>query len=94
MLTGGPLLDGAPGPAGPGICGMVGKPEGGGGGGLLYQCERKHHQNFLFCSLGINKYLQHRPPLQAHSSQPISASAHPKQSVNQKHRALLVPQYQ
>lgn len=37
MLTGGPLLDGAPGPAGPGICGMLGKPEGGGGGGLLCQ---------------------------------------------------------
>lgn len=45
-----------------------------------------------FCSLGINKILHHRPPLQAHSGQPISASAHPKQSINQKHTTLLAPQ--
>lgn len=41
MLTGGPLLAGAPGPPGPGICGMAGKPEGGGGGGLLCQIREK-----------------------------------------------------
>lgn len=35
MLTGGPLLGGAPGPTGLGICVILGKPIGGGGGGLL-----------------------------------------------------------
>lgn len=41
MLTGGPLLGGAPGPAGPGICAMAGKPVGGGGGGLLCKIIKK-----------------------------------------------------
>lgn len=41
MLTGGPLLGGDPGPAGPGMCGMAGKPEGGGGGGLLCQITKE-----------------------------------------------------
>lgn len=37
MLTGAPLLGGAVGPPGPGI---LGKPVGGGGGGLLYRTEK------------------------------------------------------
>lgn len=41
MLTGGPLLGGAPGPAGPGFCVMAGKPVGGGGGGLLCKITEK-----------------------------------------------------
>lgn len=41
MLMGGPLHDEAPGPAGPGICAMAGKPVGGGGGGLLCKITEK-----------------------------------------------------
>lgn len=35
MLTGGPPPGGPVGPPGPGIGAILGKPEGGGGGGLL-----------------------------------------------------------
>lgn len=41
MLTGGPLLDGAPGPAVPGLCAMAGKLVGGGGGGLFCKITEK-----------------------------------------------------
>lgn len=45
MLRGGPPLGGAAGPPGPGIGAILGKPEGGGGGGLLYKIKTENPQN-------------------------------------------------
>lgn len=85
------MLDGgAPGPAGPGICAMAGKPVGGGGGGLLCKIIKKTLSGLRALAtidMLIN-ILHDKPPPQVHSSQPISASAHPIRSVNQKHRSF------
>lgn len=105
MLTGGPLLGGAPGPPGPGILGIAGKPEGGGGGGLIWRIIKKtftselvvwvaqYRQEKIVClksTIQSCRILQHyRPPLQARSSRPISASVHPTQSDNYEHSALI-----